>query len=290
MFKDLLQRLAGSKPAVSLPNPESLLLAMQTVGQRDTDGNRAKLYGEFLRSWLWFCVPEFPEGWKPGMTVLPAGMKISVATPDNAKGEKVLPVFTEPTALANYDPNSPHLAFPAIEIFKMAVKLGVAEIIVNPFDPVRKPTRAGGTLTRREFEALAEGMIPQRTPDGKGQVLTVQEPVQVQIGRCQDPARDDIRSQLDGTAARFPEVEKIFRYRMRYVDTGVESEVFGLVCRASGNRLHEITGNLMSDMQPLIAPGHYVDFTSLRPSDMPLMQTHGELVYERRTVDAAQNG
>jgi len=281
MFKDLVQRFRGSKPAVLQQNPESLLAAMHSVALKDTPRNRVKLYREFQNSWLWFCVPELPDGWKLGMTVLPSGMSISVATANNARGENVLPVFTEPVALANYDPNTPHLALPAIALFQMAVQLGVAEVIVNPFDPRRKPIRTGGRLMRREFEALAQGMIPEPTQDSKGQILTVQKGTQVQIGRCPAPASAEVRLQLAATAARFLDLEKIFRYRMKYVETGTESEVFGLVCSAKGDRFHEITSNLISAIRPLIAPGHCVDFTSLRPLDMPQMQTQGELVYER---------
>lgn len=260
---------------------------MQTVSENDTPASRVRVYREFLNSWLWLCVPELPDGWKPGMTMLPAGMKISVVTPNNAKGDKVLPVFTEPAALANYDPNTPHLAFPAIEIFKMAVKLGVGEIMVNPFDPVRKPIRAGGTLTHREFEALALGMIPKQRSDGKGQVLTVEKPVKVQVGRCKDTLSAEVKSRLVEMAEHFPELEQIFRYRMRYVETGTESKVFGLVCSVKGDRFHEIVGNLMSNIQPLLIPDEYVDFTSLRMADMPLIRNHGELVYKRKAESGA---
>jgi len=270
-----------SKPSISLPDPKPFLQAMHTVALNDTPENRGKLHREFLNSWLWICVTELPEGWKPGMTTVSAGMTIPVATPNNARGSRVLPVFTDPAALANYDPNTPSMAFPAVEIFKIALQLGVGEVVVNPFDPVRKPNRPGGIVTRREFEALAQGLVPQRTPDGKGQVLTVQKPTQIQIGRCKTPASSEIKIQLVTTAAKFPEVEKIFRYQMRFVETGAQSEVLGLVCSVKPDRFQQIASSLMSSIQPLIAPGHPVDLTVVRPADMPVMQKHGEVVYEK---------
>jgi SseB protein N-terminal domain len=287
MFKHLFHRSAKSTPVTSLPDPKSLLLAMDTVAKNDAPDSRVRLYREFLKSWLWFCVPELPDGLKAGMTVVPTGMNILVATPLNAKGEKVLPVFTEPRALANYDPNSPYLALPGVEIFKMALKLGVVVVVVNPFDPLRKPLFAGGTLSRREVEALAQGMIPERTPDGKGQVLVVQKGTQVQIGRCPDPISGEIKARLESTAARLPELQRIVRYRMRYVDTGAVSEVFAVDCSACGDRFHEIMSNLMSCIQPCLAPDHYVDFTKLSPSNMRLAQSQSELVYEREAASAS---
>lgn len=282
MFKNIFRRSApGPENANTLPSPDPLLKAMHAVALSDTKENRGILYREFLKAWLWFCVPELPDGWKPGMTALLPGMNIPIITPNNSKGEKVLPVFTDQPALANYDPNTPNMACIAVEVFKIAVKLPVSQILINPFDPVRKPMRTGGTLMRNEFTALAQGMIPEPTPDGKGQTLTVQRPTQVQIGRNKLAITPEVKSRLVVAAEGLPEVDKIFRYRMRFVDTGVESEVFGLVCSATGDRFHQIVTSLMTSVQPLVGKGNYVDFTKLDQSKLQLMQTHGELVFDR---------
>jgi SseB protein N-terminal domain len=104
--------------------------------QRESPEARDLVYREFLKSWLWICVPELPDGWKPGVTTIREGINIQVNAPNTAKGVRVLPALTDIEALANYDPNSPHMALPAIEIFKMAVQLRVGEVVVNAFDPV----------------------------------------------------------------------------------------------------------------------------------------------------------
>ena len=166
-------------------------------------------------------------------------------------------------------------------MFKIAVRIGVAQVLINPFDPLRKPIRPGGILVSQEFTTLAHGAIPKRTPDGKNQVLTVQKGTQVQIGRNKLPVSDQIKAGINQAALTFPDVEKIFRYRMRYVDTGSEAEVFGVVCDAPGERLQSIMEALMSAIQPLIPSGSFVDFTKLDPSQMQLMQLHGEIVFDR---------
>jgi SseB protein N-terminal domain len=281
MLKDLLQKFT-TKTSASLPDPQPLLAAMHNAALvHDSPESRARVYREFLKSWLWICIPELPDGWKPGMTTLQAGMGVTVATPTNSKGVRILPAFTDLEALANYDPNTPQMALPAIEVFKMAVRLGVDEVLVNAFDPVRNPIRSGGNLTRREFEALAQGMIPKSTLDGKGQVLTAKKPVQVQIGSCKTPMNLDARTRLQGAASQFEELNKIYRYRMRYVETASESEVFGMVCYAQGARFQQIVSTLMSTIQPFLAPDQYADFTQLRGDQLSAIQKHAELVYEK---------
>jgi hypothetical protein len=284
MFKNLFRRSTVSETADSLPNPEPLLLAMNTVAQRDTPDNRTKLYREFLNSWLLLCVPELPQDSKVGMSVLASGMNISVATRVNANGDKVLPVFTDQAALANYDPNSPYLAFPAVEAFKIALRIGTVEVVVNSFDPVRKPIRVGGTLMLRELEALAQGMIPKPMLNGRGQVLVIPKGTELQIGPCQVPIRAEVKSRVEATAVTLPEVARIFRYGMKYVETGTESEVFAVECSAADSRVDEIMTSLMSCIQPLLASGQHVDFTKF-PANMTQVQSRLELVYERRVPD-----
>lgn len=282
MFKNFFSHSVPAPDKTSpLPSPDPLLKAMQAVAVSDNRESRAVLYREFLKVWLWFCVPEVPDGWKPGMTSLKQGMDIQIATPNNSKGEKVFPVFTDQAALANYDPNTPNMACMAVEVFKIAVKLPISQILINPFDPVRKPIRIGGSLMRHEFTALGQGMIPEPTPDGKGQTLTVQKPTQVQIGRNKLPINPEVESRLVGAARGLPELEKIFRYRMRVVDTGVESEVFGLVCDVTETRFQEIVNSLISSIQSLIQKGSYVDITKVRPQDLPIMSKHAEVTYDR---------
>jgi hypothetical protein len=283
MFKEFLQKLSH-KPSKSPPDPAPLLAAIESAAAKDDSPEaRERVYRELLNSWLWICVPELANGGQPGMMTVTAGpgMKISVATPTNARGVRVLPVFTDVTALANYDPNSPQTALPAIELFKMALQLGVAEIVINAFDPIRKPIRPGGTVTRREFEPLAAGMIPKSTPDGKGQVLTAKRAMQVAIGRCKIPVNPDIKVRLQQAAKQCPELNKIFRYQMLYIETKTVNEVFGLVCNARENRFREIVSVLMSSIQPSLKPNQHVDFTQLRADQLSIIQKHGELLYEQ---------
>ena len=278
----MLENLFGSsETATSLPDPKALIDAMHTVALKDTPENRKNLYEQFLKGWFWICVQEIPEGFKAEIGKLAAGTNIPVVTSTNAKGLRVLPAFTDEAALANYDPNTPRIALPAREVFKMATKLGVEQVVVNAFDQVRKPIRPGGTVMRKEFEALANGLIPQATADGKAQVVTVKKPTQVQIGGCPTPVHPDMKRALVTTAARFPELKRIFRYRMRYVETGTISEVLGLVCDAASARFPEIASALLASLQPFLAEGQRVDSTALQDSDMALMQKHGELVYEK---------
>lgn len=279
----MLRNLFGASEAVSsLPDPQPLTDAMHTVASKDTPDNRMELYQQFLKSWLWICVQEIPEGFKAGMGKLAAGTNISVVTPANAKGIRVLPAFTDQAALANYDPNTPNIALPAGEVFKMAVTLDVAEIAVNAFDPVRKPIRTGGTIKRREFEALAKGNIPQ--PQRAVEQVTIQRETRIQVGGCPTPIMQEMKRQIVAAAARFSEVSKIFRYRMRYVESGTISEVLGVFCDPSTARFPEIAKAILSSIQSLLAKGQQIDLTEVRQTNMALMSQHGELIYEKGTT------
>ena len=265
----------------SLPDPEPLIHAMHAVALKDTPENRKNVYKEFLNSWLWICVHEIPDGFNEGIGKLAAGANISVVTPNNAEGTRVLPVFTDQTALANYDPNSPNIAMPAREIFKMAVKLGVDQVVVNAFDPIRKPVRPGGTVKRREYEALANNRIPEF--EQAVQQLTLGPNTRVQIGKCPTPISAEIKREIAAQAARFSEVSKIFRYRMRYENGGAMSDVLGVFCGPSTARFPEIAKAILSSIQPFLGDGQYVDLTEVRQSNMALMHQHGELIYEKAT-------
>lgn len=281
MLRDFWQNFVHQNSA-SPPDPAPLLAAIQNAAvQHGSPEARERVYGELLNDWLWICVPELPTGGQHGMMTVPEGpgMKISVSTPTNAKGVRVLPAFTDVPALANYDPNSPHIALPAIELFKMALQLGVAEVVINTFDPIRRPIRPGGTVTCREFEALAQGMIPRATADGKGQVLTAKRAMRVAIGGCKTPVNPDVKVRLQQIAKQFAELKSIYRYQMMYIETKTVNEVFGLVCNAQGKDFQEIVSALMSGVQPLLKPNQSVDFTQLHSEQLPTIQKHAELVY-----------
>jgi hypothetical protein len=276
MFKNLF---GSSEPGTSLPDPQPLIQAMHAVALKDTQENRNSLYQQFLKSWLWICVQEIPEGFKEGIGKLAAGTNISVVTPNNAEGLRVLPVFTDQAALANYDPNTPNIALSAREVFKIALNLGVSQVVVNAFDPVRKPIRPGGTVTRREYEALANGLIPQ--PQGTVQRLSVDKGTHIQIGGCPTPIAPDMKREIAVTVTRFAEVSKIFRYRMRYAESGTISDVLGVFCDPSSARFSEIAKAILSSIQPLLAEGQHLDLTEVRQAKMSLMLKHGELIYEK---------
>jgi hypothetical protein len=86
----------------------------------------------------------------------------------NANGVTVTPAFTDYKALWNWDPNTPRVAMQAKAYFGMLVPLSFQEVLINPFDSRRKRIRPGGRVTRREFEALAKGELPQAKPAIQG--------------------------------------------------------------------------------------------------------------------------
>ena len=47
-----------------------------------------------------------------------------------------------------------------MDFFKVILDTYADRIVINPFDPIRKMIRPGGTVTRQEFQRLAENQIP----------------------------------------------------------------------------------------------------------------------------------
>lgn len=282
MLKKLFGQLSSSKAAAQPPDPRPLLQAIEEIARADNPNSRANVYRQMLSAWFWFCVPELPEGSKAGLFVAQRELQIPIQLGSNAKGEKIFPVFTDPVALANYDPNSPHMALPSKEVFKIALDSDVALLVINPHDPIRKRIRPGGTVTRGELTSLAEGVIPEAGPDEKGQTLQIPAGTQVLVGRSALPLGDAIRDQIKRVGAQFPEVEKIFRYRIVLPQSGKGSDILAILSNVKNEEeFRSIVTTLMSAIQPLLDTGQYMDLTRVTQSNRAVVEEHGEILYER---------
>jgi hypothetical protein len=160
LFERLLKK---KKPPFDgkIENPR-LLKAIQEVALKDTPENRKKLYTEFLNATLIFPTPEITG--KPGLQIAAEQTTFQITGITNANGVAVTPAFTDYEALWNWDPNTPSVAMQAKDYFGMLVPLSFQEVLINPSDSRRKMIRPGGRVTRREFEALAKGELPQAKP------------------------------------------------------------------------------------------------------------------------------
>lgn len=142
----------------SVSNPK-LLAAMRELALKESPRNRERVYSALLAAKFLLPTPELSG--PPGLWIADGRRSIKLIGVKNRSGMEVTPAFTDDEALRNWDPNTPSVALNALDFFQLIVPLPFSEVIINPFDPVRRMIRPGGHVTRPEFEALAAGRMPR---------------------------------------------------------------------------------------------------------------------------------
>lgn len=135
---------------------------MLAVAHHDSPETRRILYESMLKTW--FLVPTRDESAdKPGFHDLQENTAASFSLEHDSAGQLVAVAFTDEEALRNWNKSIPWIALQGTGFFQAVLSTEAAEIVINPFepeDPASKMIRPGGTVTRWEFEALAEGRHP----------------------------------------------------------------------------------------------------------------------------------
>ena len=105
---------------------------------------------------------------KPGFHDIQEDTAASFSLEHDSAGQLVAVAFTDEEALRNWNKSIPWIALQGTAFFQAVLGTQAEEIVINPFepeDPASKMIRPGGRVTRWEFEALAQGLIPQDQPD-----------------------------------------------------------------------------------------------------------------------------
>ena len=208
---NLFGRLFGKQDGDKIENPK-LLAAMHAVALADTPENRKTLYTEMLAATFILPTPELPA--PPGEHVADEHTTIQLVGIKDQYQRDLVPAFTDDEALRNWDPNTPSIALKARAFFEMLLPLPFQEVIINPYDPIRKMLRPGGRVTRGEFECLAKGELPQL----KAGVQTIQQApgTRVQFGKPKEPFAPEAMKQVAEELAKFPEVHSAFLLMIMY--------------------------------------------------------------------------
>ena len=153
--RGLFARLKG------IPNNtnQSLIRAMEEYALDPTDRHRTRYFQELLGSFL--AVPT-AEPW--GLEEIAARKQFELLVYQKKDGRKWTPVFTDMAALRIWDPNISCAAKPGQDFFKAMMEIDLDEVVINPFDPIRKRIRPMAMVTRFEMKALAAGLAPERPP------------------------------------------------------------------------------------------------------------------------------
>jgi hypothetical protein len=241
----------------------ALLRAIESVGAADNPQNWTKLYRLLLDCVLYIPVREIPRGLSTGAeTAHPVDISLLQLTDNQQK--PVTPAFTDEDALRNWDPNTPFLGIKSREYFRMVKGTEVSAIVINPFDPIRKMLRPGGRITRFEFEALSEGILPGRLDSSGALHTTFAEGKTTHIGPPAKQLPANIFNALVATGRTAAEIKELYLFDMAS-ESGAAHAVIGIDLnrRLESAEVQQVLKSLAEAVHPLLLGRDYLDFMVL---------------------------
>lgn len=276
----LLDSLFGKKKAAS---PEegspALVQAMHAVAANDNAYARKELYQELLASMLLIPVQELPPGLGPGKQTLQSGVQLPLFSQIDKDQIRFTVAFTDLEALRNWDPNTPYLGLKAVDFFGFLLKTDIQDIMINPFDPIRKMIRPGGRVKRREIEQLAHGSLPANIGV---QHFEIKKKEEVLIGLPANPPSAAVQDLLRNKATDLSEVSEVYFFQMARPQTA-STTVIGvwLGQNTSEDRKREIMKALGTEIQREMGPGQFLDFMFLQGAFGESIRKIGGLIFRR---------
>lgn len=192
--------------------------AMLAVAHEDSLQNRRTLYQSMLNTWFVVPTREAPQD-KPGFHSTPTNIADSFSLEHDSEGQLVAVAFTDEEALRNWNMSIPWVALQGTAFFQAVASTEAEEIVINPYDsgdPNSKMIRPGGRVTRWEFEALAQGDIPQNQADGHAPMHGSPQSVLVTMPK-QMPA-PEVFNAVGAAASKFADVVALYFAQVTYPD------------------------------------------------------------------------
>jgi hypothetical protein len=221
LFKDLFRK-QGS------PENPALEHAMQEMARNDSPKTRASLYKAVLAST--FIVQGTVSGGADvgkGKWIADGNTRVAFRTIEHPPGNIVLPVFTDVEALTSWAGSEVQwIALRAQELFQSIAPGNIAEVRVNPFRPEQEISRPGGIITRNEFMALAQGLLPESTISNNTAQFKVAAGQKLLIGKPAKVPPSELLRKLTEYFQRIPEVRGAYLFQM--ANQNVTSSVIGL--------------------------------------------------------------
>jgi len=251
----LLRKKKG--PSAQVENL-ALLQAMTDVAGSDNAETRRKLYAAMLDAVLLVPVPEVPRELAPGTHTTSSPVAIQISGIVDAKGVRITPVFTDVEALRNWDPNTPYIGLTSVDLFRVLLQKDAQDVLINPFDPIRKMIRPGGRVTRCEIEQLATGVAPTNTGH---QQFTFKKDEKVLIGLPVNPPTAALQETLRDRAQQIPQIAELYFFQMargQRESTTVIGVYLGQSVGEADRR--QIMQELGLVIQGKMQPGQFLDF------------------------------
>jgi hypothetical protein len=271
---------AHTDPLESLDN-RPLLQAMEALARVDSPENRTRLYRALLDAILIIPTPEVPTALKPGTFVTTGDESLQFPLLRDARGIKLIPAFSDLRALRNWDPNTPYIGLKSVDLFKTVLNTEAGEIRINPFDPIRKMIRPGGTVTRREFQLLSEGRIPSESPGGMERIA-FQPGQQILIGIPAKEPAPEVLDALVSTARSIDRINSLYLFQLGWQQdrSWKFQRLIGVqLIDDSDLQKEEIIRKLAQSIQPLITADEFLNFMVLQGTLEQQVMTSGKLLY-----------
>jgi hypothetical protein len=277
-----LIRYLAKSPEVHLENGNpALVQAMHELALKDNEENRRRLYELLLGSMLLIPVTEIPPGLSSGTQTVKTNVPIQFTGTVDRNQLRVTPAFTDVEALRNWDPNTPPMGIKTQEFFRLLMGTDIQEIVMNPFDPIRKMIRPGGRISRAEFELLSNGLAPTRVGP-KGVQFQLKPNEEVFIGIPAESLSSEVEELLRNKAVGLPEINELYLFQMA-TQAGSSHTVIGLQLGKliSKEQEEKLARSLGDSIQSKLAGGRSLDFVILRGTIGDQVRSCGALIFRR---------
>jgi hypothetical protein len=248
------------------PRNPALNRAMDTVAKSDNQETREALYKIILAST--FILPRNGSGdaqIKPGNRTADNNTRVAFHTVEHPPGHIVLPVFTDVDALVAWSGAEVQwIGLPARTLFESILPTQIDEVRINPFCKEQAPSRTGGIVTRNEFVALAQGLLPQSRISDNAMEMKLTSGQQVLIGKPANQLPAELLGRLIEHLRQIPELRSAYLFQM--ANQRMSSTVVGLhfAVQPSPQRMAQVMQGIAEIVRGAIPSGASIDFMPLQ--------------------------
>jgi hypothetical protein len=272
--------MSSNQTVVANPNLES---AMDDVAKNDNAQTRESLYRAILGSTLIVAGSVSGDSRPVGDGSLAGeNTRIALRTIEHPPGNVILPAFTALDALIAFAGSEVQwVALGAQALFQSILPGNIAEVRVNPFQEGQQITRPGGIITRREFTALAQGLLPQAIISDNVAQLGVAAK-QVLVGKPERELPAEVLDRLAAFFKQFHDVQAGYLFQMG--DPHANSTVFGVQFSSmpAPQRLEPIMRTAGAILQAMLPPEAFVDFMPVVPGAMlDAVRKSGRAIFQK---------
>jgi len=258
-----------------VPNA-TLLRAMDDVSMHASEENWGRLYNELLVCKFIVPVQKVSPEAAAGMELGAGQMPVAILQARDKSGKLATLVFTDVDALRDWNADIAYVEMPARDLFQAIKDTEISAVIINLHRPDQQKLRMGGRITRFEFLALAEGMIPGR-PDSSGLAsMSVPEGMNVYVMAPEKEPSDQVLQSASAAAREISEVRQLYLFQMT-VPGGEAHNVLGieLLGEPRPPRVEEIMRTIAHSVNSLLQKNEYLDLLVLTGPLIVAVQERG---------------